>query len=119
MQRGLFLHRDMLLSEPERTSRLTISCFAPFVTQLASHFLKRDKTIEPLSMIDPTASVDACKGDSEIETIKTQRPLLVGQLEEILVKGLEIAGIVTVTLSEVELRVRFHNPDYASMCVDR
>ena len=62
------------------------------------------------------ANVEADEEDSENETEETERPALAEQLQDVLVKGLEIADKVTVSLTEEEVRVRLHNTAYSSTC---
>lgn len=60
------------------------------------------------------ADVDASEEASETEG--TQRSSLAEQLQDVIVKGLEIADKVTVSLTEEEMCVRLHNTAYSSTC---
>jgi hypothetical protein len=62
------------------------------------------------------ASRVADEAESESETAHEERPALIEQLQDVLVKGLEIADKVTVSLSDDGLRVRLHNSAYSGMC---
>ncbi len=60
------------------------------------------------------ANIDA--DEEEIEAGRTQRSSLAEQLQDVLVKGLEIADKVTVSLTEEGMRVRLQNSAYSSTC---
>ena len=60
------------------------------------------------------ADVDASEEASETEG--PQRSSLPEQLQDVIVKGLEIADKVTVSLTEEEMSVRLHNTAYSSTC---
>ena len=63
---------------------------------------------------EPPTSVDA--EEEESEGGRTPRSSLAEQLQDVLVKGLEIADKVTVSLTNEDMRVRLQNSAYSSTC---
>ncbi len=79
---------------------------------LGYHLFRYTREDLKADWINTAVNVDA--SDVAIETEGTQRTSLAEQLQDVLVKGLEVADKVTVSLTEEEVRVRLHNTAYSS-----
>ena len=73
-------------------------------------------TREDLKADWTNAATNVDTSEEASETEGTRRSTIAEQLQDVLVKGLEIADKVTVSLTEEEMRVRLHNTAYSGTC---